>query len=177
MCSENGVSDTAYNPSDKGPLKDTITTSEQGLVPYNEKTQARKVVYITHYSNSKEWITSDLKPLLDELHVEILTMEDAVVGKTIANARNELVNKADKIIVVLSSQSKEDKKSLESKWVQYDVEQTKHKNPDPCEVSFIPILYGDTKPEDLPRPLNNMIPIKADSKNLKEKLEESIFNS
>ena len=176
MCFENGVSDTANNPSDKGPLKDT-TTSKQALVPCNQKKKASKVVYITHCSDSKEWITSKLRPLLDELDVEILTIENAVVGQTIANARDELVNKADKIIVVFSWQFKEDKELPESKWLHYDLEQAKHKNPDLQKISFIPILYKDTKPEDLPRPLDNMIPIKADSSNLKEKLEESIFNS
>ena len=176
VCFENGVGDTANNPSDKGPLKDTTTTtSKQASVRYNQKTQARKVVYITHYNDSKEWIISKLKPLLDELDVEILTIEDAVVGQTIANARDELVNKADKIIVVFSWQSKEN--ILESKWFQYDLEQAKHKDPHPDKISFIPILYEDTKQEDLPRPLNHMIPIKADSKNLKEKLKQSIFDS
>ena len=169
VCLENVVSDTVNSPSDKVPLKDT--TDKHALV------QARKVVYITHYSDSKEWITSKLKPILDELDVEILTIEDAVVGQTIATARDELVNKADKIIVVFSCQSKEDKKSLESKWLQYDLERAKHKNPDPNKICFIPILYEDTEREDLPRPLDNMIPIKANSKNLKEKLKESIFNS
>ena len=137
--------------------------------------QKNKVVYIIHYSDSKEWITRTLKPILNELPIQILTIEDAVAGQTIANARNELVDKADKLIVVFSSQSKENKKSLESKWLNYDLEHAKHKDPDPANIHFIPILYGDTKQEDLPKPLNNIIPLKADSKQLKDKLKESIF--
>ena len=170
VCLENA--DTVNNSSDEVPLKDA---NEHALVPY-QKALARKVVYIIHYSDSKEWITSQLKPILDDLGVEILTIEDAVVGQTIANARDELVNKADKVIVVFSRKSKEDKNALESKWLQYDLERVKHKNPDPNKISFIPILYEDTEQKDLPRPLDNMIALKADSENLKEKLKESIFD-
>ena len=146
-------------------------SDKYALVACNQNTQVRKVVYIIHYSDSKEWITSRLKPILDELDVGILTMDDAVAGQTIAIARDGLVNKADKIIVVFSEQCKDNKK-----WLHYDLDRAKHKNPDPNRISFIPILCENTKPEDLPKPLDNVIPLKADSKNLKEKLKESIFN-
>ena len=168
---KNTASGKVDNPP---PDKDS---DKYALVAYNQKTKVRKVVYITHYSDSKEWITSQLKPNLDELDVDILTIEDAVAGQTIANARDGLVNKADKIIVVFSEQSKDNKKSLESKWLNYDIDRAKHKNPDPNRISFIPILCKNTKQEDLPKPLDNVIALTADSKNLKEKLKESIFNN
>lgn len=173
VCSENPTSVTVNSSSNKSLIK--YTDEFVGLASPDQETQVHKVVYITHYSDSKEWITATLKPILDKLNVEILTVEDAVVGQTIATAHDQLVNKADKVIVIFSLQSKQDKKSLESKWFSYDLDRAKHKNPDPSKISFIPILFGDTKQEDLPKPLDNMIILKADSTNLEEKLKESIF--
>ena len=168
--SEAPANDTVYSSS---PIKDTNDVVPM-LCP-NQETQAHKVVYITHYSDSVKWITNTLKPILDKLNVDILTIEDAVVGQTMATARDELVNKADIIIVVFSLQSKQNKKSLESKWVHYDLDRANHKNPDPNKIRFIPILFGDTEQKDLPRPLDNVIVLKADNTSLEEKIKESIF--
>lgn len=168
--SEAPASDTVDSSS---PIKDT---NDVPMLCPNQETQVRKVVYITHYSDSKKWITNTLKPILDKLNVDILTIEDAVVGQTMATARDELVNKADIIIVVFSLQSKQNKKSLESKWVHYDLDRANHKNPDPNKIRFIPILFGDTEQEDLPRPLDNVVVLKADNTSLEEKIKESIFS-
>ena len=173
VCSENPVSNVTNSFPNEPPMKDT--DENVTVLSPNQESQVRKVVYITNYTDSKEWITNTLKPILDRLNVDILTIEDAVVGLTFATARDDLVNKADKIVVVFSSQSKEDKKSLESKWVNYDLDRAKHKNPDPSKICFIPILYGDTKQEDLPRPFDSVIVLKANSANLEEKIKQSIF--
>ena len=173
VCSENPVSDAVNSLPNEPPMKDA--DENVTIVSPNQETQVRKVVYITHYSDSKDWITTTLKPILDKLNVHILTIEDAVVGLTIATAHDELVNKADKIVVVFSLQSKEDKKSLESKWINYDLDRAKHKNPDPSKISFIPILYGNTKQADLPRPFDNVIVLRAGSTNLEERIKQSIF--
>ena len=139
----------------------------------SDQVQVRKVVYISHCSDSKEWITLTLKPILDELNVDILTMEDAAVGQNMLTARAELIRKADTTMVIFSLQSTQS--SMESKWLYYDLDLALHGNPDPSNISFIPILFGDIKQEDLHRSLDHIIVLKADSSFLKEKLKQSIF--
>ena len=151
-----------------------VATDKSVEIVSSDQVQVHKVVYISHCSDSREWITFTLKPILDELNVDILTMEDVAVGQNMLAAPAELIRKADKIIVIFSLQSSQS--SMESKWLCYDLDQAEHRNPDPSYIGFIPILFGDIKQEDLPRSLHHVIVLKADSTFLKEKLKQSIFN-
>ena len=153
------------------------TLSLQQFPPVQEKTiHTKKVkVYLIYSDDSTDWVNDTLTPILYQFNITVLTKEDAVVGKTIAGARHDLVHKTDKTIVVVSSKLTQDKLSEDIKWLNYDLHQVTQKSPDPSEINLIPILYGKTTVKDLPEILHGLVALRADDNNFQLKLKQSIF--
>ena len=64
-----------------------------------------KKVYLAHGEDSKQWVTDRLIPVLKSFKVEVVTIDDAIPGKTYLSARADFIKEACKIIIVLSEQS------------------------------------------------------------------------
>jgi len=129
----------------------------------------KKTVYVTYTDDSKEWVINVLKPFPMDLNVDVVTICDAIPGKTILSARTDFINKATKIILVISKQSITDKIFL------FDINKALHKNPDPTEITIIPILYGNVVCSDAPEQVADLISISYDDPEFAAKITNSVY--
>ena len=134
----------------------------------------KKKVYVIHCDDSKEWVDGRLKTVLTKLSVQMDTIDDAVVGSSIPNARYQLVAKADKVIVVISPSSR-NKWSKENQWNEFELAYATQKDPGSTKITIIPILYGNVKSKDLPKTVSGLVSLRFDAKGFEEKIKESIF--
>jgi len=65
----------------------------------------KKTVHITYGDDSKEWVINTLKPFLINLHSEVITISDAIPGRTHHSAHIDFIYKVNKIILVISKES------------------------------------------------------------------------
>jgi len=156
--------------SDEGT--NTIPTVPKNTYPPAVTTP--KKVYVIHCSDSKQWVDNTLKTVLTTLRVIMVTIDDAVVGSSISNARCELVNRADKVIVVISPSSR-NKWSKENQWSEFELAHATQKDPGSSKITIIPVLYGNVQSKDLPAAVSSLISLRFNSKDFQEKLKESIF--
>jgi len=133
-----------------------------------------KKVYVIHCDDSKQWVDGRLKTVLTALSVQMDTIDDAVVGSTISNARYQLVAKADKVILVISPSSR-NRWSKENQWSEFELAYATQKDPGSTKITIIPILYGNVKSEDLPKTVSGLVSLRFDAKDFEEKIKESIF--
>ena len=86
----------------------------------NDKTK-KKLVYVMHLSDSKEWVFNELKPILTELNIDMSTSNDFIPGKTVAQSYSDSIREAKNIIVVFSMLAVEDivLQSEEQKWFKF----------------------------------------------------------
>jgi len=133
----------------------------------------KKKVYVIHCEDSKPWVDGRLKEVLTAVNVKMVTIEDAVAGFTIANARCNLVNTADKVIAVISP-SLQNKLSKEGQWSEFELAHATQKDPGFSKVWIIPVLYGNVNNQELPPSVSALVPLRYDDSNFKEKIKESI---
>lgn len=65
----------------------------------------RKLMYVTYGEDSKQWVTNTLIPFLATLNVEVVTISDAIPGKTHLSARTDFIKESSKMIIVISKES------------------------------------------------------------------------
>jgi len=103
------------------PIPATDDDGQVVIVPSPRKDLAltiycKKKVYITYGDDSKEWVINTLKPFLINLHVEVITVSDAIPGRTHHSAHIDFIYKVNKIILVIS------KESIKNKLFLYDID-------------------------------------------------------
>ena len=128
----------------------------------------KKIMYVAYGEDSKQWVTDTLIPFLATLNVEVVTISDAIPGKTQLSARTDLIKEASKMIIVISKQSIKDKKNL------YDISKAQHKDPDPTKITIIPILFENATPEDVPTQIMDLTLIRNNDAEFEEKIKRSV---
>lgn len=128
----------------------------------------KKKLYLAHGEDSKPWVTETLIPIIETFNIEVVTICDAIPGKTYLSARADFIKEACKIIVVVSEQSVKDKTFL------HDISKAQHKNPDPTKILIIPILFRNVTLDDVPTSIRDLIPISYNSPDFVAKIKLSI---
>ncbi|XP_065918433.1 uncharacterized protein [Dysidea avara] len=167
--------------TDSLPLPEQASDHVQSIVPITVPKSTcppaplyKKRVYVIHCTDSKQWVNSILKTVLTTINVLMVTIDDAMVGSSISNARYELVDKADKVIVVISPSSR-NKWSKENQWSEFELAHARQKDPDSSKIKIIPVLYENVRSEDLPATVSSLVSLRFDATDFKEKVKESIF--
>lgn len=127
-------------------------------------------VYVAHVEDSEQWVTSKLIPFLERLSFEVVRISDAIPGKPYLYARTEFIKEASKIIFVISKMSKSDKDFL------YDLSKALHKNPDPTEITIIPILFENATHYDVPTQIKELTSIRYSDPNFPTKITKSLYS-
>lgn len=154
---------------DVPPLQAPNDEANGEVVPSARKDLAcKKKLYLAHSEDSKQWVSDTLIPSLETVEVEVVTIRDAIPGKTKLSARTDFIKEACKIILVISKQSKEDKTFL------HDISKARHKDPDPTKITIIPILFGNVTHNDVPKSITDLIPIHHDDEEFQKKIKQSI---
>ena len=128
----------------------------------------KKKVYLAHGEDSKQWVTDTLIPVLKALNFEVVTINDAISGKTYLSARDDFIKEACNMIVVISEQLVKDKTFL------HDISKAQHKDPDPTKFSIVPILFGNVTLSDVPTSIMDVIPISNANPEFVAKIKLSI---
>ena len=138
----------------------------------DDKTK-KKCVYVVHSEDSKDWVMKTLQPILGELNTDMLTSEDLVPGKTIAQARLDSTKEAQIVMVVFSKLTiAKGRPSEEQKWFNYELSQAVHKDPDPLNITVIPILLEAISSDQLPESMKNIVPLKINDPQFKHKIQK-----
>ena len=154
------------------PLQVTDDDANGAMVPSattcKDLTCCKKKLYLAHGEDSKPWVTETLIPVIQAFNIKVVTICDAIPGKTYLSARADFIKEACKIIVVVSEQSVKDKTFL------HDISKAQHKNPDPTKILIIPILFRNVTLDDVPTSIRDLIPISYDSPDFVAKIKLSI---
>lgn len=149
--------------------------SSQGTRSNEGINQKKRCVHVIHREDSKQWVMDKLKPVLTELNIDMSTPDNDIPGKTIERAVIDSVKNAHNIIVVFSKLAIDDKHSKEHKWFMKALSRATHKDPDPLNITVIPVLHEDITHDNLPEGVGDLIPIKFDDPQFKSKIQRSIF--
>ena len=103
------------------------------------------------------------------------TSNDFIPGKTVAQAHSDSIREAENIIVVFSKLAVEDIQSEEQKWFKFALSRAEHKDPDPSNITIIPILHGNISHTNLPGSVRDITPLTANDTQFKSKIQKSIF--
>ena len=135
-----------------------------------------KKVYVIHRSDSEQWVMDQLKPILTELNIDMSTSHDFIPGKPVAQAHGDSIKEAEKVIVVFSKLAVEDnEESNDQKWFKFALSQAEHKDPDPSNISVIPILHDNITHASLPDRMRNMVLLTTNDPQFKCKIQKSVF--
>ena len=160
-----GVHHDADNDADNKVTKPLLPKAKAAC---KDLVCCKKKVYLAYGEDSKQWVTDRLIPLLKSFNVEVVTIDDAIPGKTYLSARADFIKEACKIIVVLSEQSVQDKPFL------YDISKAQHKDPDPRKILIIPVLFGNVTHDDVPTSIKELIPISYNDLEFVTKIKQSV---
>ena len=167
--SDGGVAEDYHNDR-AAEDEDSSSTANvsNGAAIRKDLTRSKKKLYLAHGEDSKQWVTKRLIPVIETFNIKVVTICDAIPGKTYLSARADFIKEACKIIVVLSEQSVKDKTFL------HDISKAQHKDPDPTGILIIPILFENVTLDDVPTSIRDLIPISYDSPDFAIKIKKSI---
>ena len=146
-----------------------IQTNESTDIPQDLTHSYRKVVYVVFSEDSEYWTTTILIPFLVELDVEVFTNFDAIPGTSLISTIDESINKADKIILVISKQSIKEKNFI------YSIDYALHKRVDPRSISIIPVLYENVTYNDIPKQILHLNSLSNNNRWFEKRITRSIL--
>ena len=128
----------------------------------------RKVVYVVFSEDSEHWTITILIPFLIILNIKVLTLSsEAIPGSPLISMMRELINKSDKLILIIS------KLSIKEMFFLYNIDYALHK--DPTGMSIIPVLYENATHSDIPKQVLHLISISNNDPEFANKITSSVY--